>query len=634
MIKRRSTKTSLSHRFGAAMGIITLLAIVSIVAAIFVIQQAGSHAATLNVAGSLRMQSYRISTTLLSLQHQAETLQLLSRQYPAAKQLEEAVNGFSERLGSERFYDVRQDQESESGTSYLQIKSEWESRLLPLLNELQELDPNSAKHKVRTREYLDQVDAFVDNIDHFVNLLQTESEKRIKLLGLIALFCVFCTVGVANGVMYLLKATVLLPLGELVELANKFKRGDFSARVNNPSQDELGILAQTYNRMANSISRQYERLENAVAEKTGELTQSNLTLTFLYDTSKQLANSNSPETVRSILEDLKKLTGTRYLMLCYKPTVESDYYDWIDCGHSHKIDPEKVSNNLNFHYTLKTNPAVFAPATAYPLSEGHHEFGFLYAEPPNHQGINQWQRQLMQNVADQLAASFNLQRQEAQARLLILFEERAVIARELHDSLAQSLSYLKMQVSRLKTLLSREADETVILGVSNELQEGLNAAYRNLRELLNTFRLKIEHPSLQAALDTTANEFAEFSGVPVELNYNLLTSQLSPNEDIHVLQVVREAVSNAVKHAAASVIRINCNEQPDGTVIFEIVDDGVGMNMDASRKYHYGLSIMQERASSLNGEVAIETGNEGGTQVSLKFMPQSTPTTNLENSKS
>lgn len=633
-MKHRSTKTSLSHRFGLAMGIITLLAIVSIVAAIFVIQQAGSHAATLNVAGSLRMQSYRISTSLLSLQHQAETLQLLSRQYPAARQLKETVDGFTSRLGSEQFYDVRQDQESESGKSYQQIKFEWESRLLPLLKELQQLDPNSAKHKVRTGEYLDHVDEFVDNIDHFVNLLQTESEQRIKLLGLIALFCVFCTVGVANGVMYLLKATVLIPLRELVELANKFKRGHFSARVNNPSQDELGILAQTYNRMANSISRQYERLENAVAEKTGELTQSNLTLSFLYDTSKQLANSNSPDTVHSILEDLKKLTDARYLMLCYKPTVESEYYEWIDCGHSHKIDPEKVANDLNFHYTLKNSPGVFAPATAYQLSEGVHEFGFLYAEPQNHHCINPWQGQLMQNVADQLAASYNLQQQESQARLLILFEERAVIARELHDSLAQSLSYLKMQVSRLKTLLSREADETVILGVSNELQEGLNAAYRNLRELLNTFRLKIEHPSLQVALDTTANEFSEFSGVPIELNYNLLTAQLSPNEDIHVLQVVREAVSNAVKHAAASVININCNEQEDGTVTFDIVDDGIGVSQDATRKYHYGLSIMQERASSLNGEVDIQASDKGGTRVSLKFVPQASHTINTENSKS
>ena len=204
----------------------------------------------------------------------------------------------------------------------------------------------------------------------------------------------------------------------------------------------------------------------------------------------------------------------------------------------------------------------------------------------------------------------------------MLFEERAVIARELHDSLAQSLSYLKMQITRLKTLLKRKADEEVIMSVSNELQDGLNAAYRNLRELLNTFRLQITHPSLQAALDTTAKEFAEFSGVPISLNYNMLAKKLTPNEDIHVLQIVREAVSNAVKHAGASKIEIHCDEIGGNAVTFNITDDGIGIDSAASKKYHYGLSIMQERASTLNGELTIEPGKLSGTQVSLKFTPQ------------
>ena len=624
MILSEPSKTSLSHRFGFAVALITLLAFVSIVAAIFLIQQSGNTAAAINSAGLLRMQSYKISTSLFDTQNRFLNKEESFDYRSGEDQLDRLIEIFSANLYSDRFSNIRSgDPEAEPAKSYVLVETEWKRHIVPMLNQIQQFRPGSAEYIALSGQYAEQVNIFVSEIDRFVLSLQTHAINQIRVLGLITLFCVFCTVGVAYGVMYLLNISVIVPLADLLDLARKFKSGDFKARSNNVNSDELGVLAQTYNQMANSITQQYERLENAVAEKTSELSRSNLTLEFLYNTSKKLAGDCEAETVRSILVELAKVAELNYLLLCYKPVIDSKFHELIDHGLSSGISKKQLAGAPDLLAAMAMNDDQHSdqPAVTNELVEGQNHYGFLYAEA--RQPLTAWKRQLLRNVADQLAASYSLQHQNAQERLLMLFEERAVIARELHDSLAQSLSYLKMQITRLKTLISRNAEQQMILDVSNELQEGLNAAYRNLRELLNTFRLKITYPSLQAALDITVKEFAEFSGVPIELNYNMQTCKLSPNEDIHVLQIVREAVSNAVKHASASQIEIHCNEAVDGKVTFSIIDDGIGINEEASKKYHYGLSIMKERANSLNGNVSVSARSDGGTEVFLAFIPHS-----------
>lgn len=139
---------------------------------------------------------------------------------------------------------------------------------------------------------------------------------------------------------------------------------------------------------------------------------------------------------------------------------------------------------------------------------------------------------------------------------MTLAEERTVIARELHDSLAQSLSYLKMQVTRLRRLNIAGEQKPIHDDILDELSNGLNSAYRQLRELLATFRLKLDTPDLATALRKTIDEFSDRLGKPVVFEYNLPPQTLSPNEEIHTLQIIREGLANAVKHADATDIAV------------------------------------------------------------------------------
>jgi two-component system nitrate/nitrite sensor histidine kinase NarX len=200
----------------------------------------------------------------------------------------------------------------------------------------------------------------------------------------------------------------------------------------------------------------------------------------------------------------------------------------------------------------------------------------------------------------------------------ILNEERSILARELHDSLAQSLSYLKIQVTRLAAALEAPGDGAKPREILEELREGISSAYRQLRELLTTFRLKMDDRGLGRALEETVQEFRSRSAVDIQLDDRLPLNLLSPNEEIHVLQIVREALSNVIRHAHArrAYVRL-CLD--DGTVAVEVRDDGRGYAPPKDHVRHYGLTIMRERTLSLDGQLDLETPPEGGTRVRLHF---------------
>ena len=179
---------------------------------------------------------------------------------------------------------------------------------------------------------------------------------------------------------------------------------------------------------------------------------------------------------------------------------------------------------------------------------------------------------------------------------------------------------MKIQVSRLKPLVERSGAGSEAGEVLAELREGLNSAYRQLRELLTTFRLRIEGEGLAAALQTTVAEFSSRCSIPISLDAHLAGCTLTPNEEIHALQIVREALSNVLNHAQArqAEVKVSCNS--DGSVSASVTDDGIGIRQ-AAGAHHYGMAIMEERAKNLGGRLTVENPPALGTRVTLHFMP-------------
>jgi two-component system nitrate/nitrite sensor histidine kinase NarX len=241
--------------------------------------------------------------------------------------------------------------------------------------------------------------------------------------------------------------------------------------------------------------------------------------------------------------------------------------------------------------------------------------------PPG-KGLELWQLELAETMGRHVGAALAAAERRDEHRRLGVLEERAAIARELHDSLAQSLAYTKIQLARLASEIEREGHSPPAIAVLAELREGINSAYRELRELLTTFRLGLGDGGFAGTLRDTVAEFERRSGVRVVLVNDLLKVELAANEQVHVLQVVREALTNVEHHAHARHAWVTLRRGGGRAIDVCIEDDGVGIGSDESPRGHFGLSIMRDRARSVGGELTIERREPTGTRVRLVFSAQ------------
>ncbi|HID9778329.1 TPA: HAMP domain-containing protein [Pseudomonas aeruginosa] len=144
------------------------------------------------------------------------------------------------------------------------------------------------------------------------------------------------------------------------------------------------------------------------------------------------------------------------------------------------------------------------------------------------------------------------------------------------------------------------------------------------QQLIETFCDNIARTfalSLQQEQESRLALFAERGEVTIELDNRLQHVPLSPNEEIHVLQIVREALSNVVRHSQAQRAWVRLSSQADGQVSIAVEDDGVGFDPQQNRSGHYGLTIMQERGQTLGSQLRFEARAPHGTRVLFSFVP-------------
>ncbi|WP_250655687.1 type IV pili methyl-accepting chemotaxis transducer N-terminal domain-containing protein [Alkalimarinus coralli] len=582
---RNITKGSLVRRAMWGWAGIIVLVLISMAASLIIIQSTEGDAERINVAGSLRMQSYRISQVVLRVNHGLQKTE---------SSLEKELNEFDRRVETPILAELLDlppsNLERQSLESVLREWSELKTRLrvhaeddeLPLLAE---------------------IDRFASGIDKMVGLFQAHTDLKIEQLRYIHGVSISLVIVIAFLALLDLFRTVVIPLRELVNAADKAKHGDLSARVDYLKNDELGLLGNTFNHMASSLEVTYLELEERVARKTHELRAQTESLELLYETSRLINDGvTHASAMRSILNNLKRTLGGGDFELHLTPQALA------------YVDP---SENFGRIENDDAEPPVSGAVERwFSISDKKHNYGRLLwrAESPK---IIEEQEQLIVAVCDLVASAFSRDWKNEQTWRLLLVEERATIARELHDSLAQALSYLKMQVSRWQTLSERNADKQQLADITAEIRTGLNAAYGQLRELLTTFRLKLDEPGLESALKATVAEYRERGSMEIVLDYRLGEMALRPNAEIHLLQIVREALSNVVRHAKATRADILFNIGHDNKLIVEVSDNGVGLNKESAGPMHHGVSIMNERTQSLDAELAINNNSEGGVTVRI-----------------
>ena len=207
---------------------------------------------------------------------------------------------------------------------------------------------------------------------------------------------------------------------------------------------------------------------------------------------------------------------------------------------------------------------------------------------------------------------------------ITLMEERNAIAQELHDSLAQSIFYINIQISRISTLLNKQVEEaqTQLRPIVDELKETNNIADQQLRELISTFRVHITPEGIDAAVEEIIHKEGSRANINLTFDNQIQNFNFSHHEEVHLIQIIQEAVSNITKHAQASNGTIRLSFDPDEQrVELQIKDDGIGISENPHRPNHFGLSNMDERAQAIHGLLSITPLHPHGTRVEVSFPP-------------
>ncbi|WP_051301882.1 histidine kinase [Sedimenticola selenatireducens] len=629
-------KNSIVLRMGISMGFIILLGFLTMLGSIFIEEKTQGHAAAVNQAGSLRMQSYRIATRLVYKSDiNPETYWKLTNQL---------VQEFEDRLRSPRLIGIiPADPEHKLTRAYNRINQQWHKKIKPVLTVYVGLmapdktgllpphevgDPLwvATQQNIRSR-YVSIVDRFVGDIDILVRLLEEGTESNIRWLRAIQLNSLFLTLAAVFYTMYLVQAVVLPPLRDLLRFAQLARHGDFTVRVKHEQNDELGQLGSAFNGMADDLSKMYADLEKRVREKTADLERSNRSLELLYKTTRRLSDTHiSPRMYEELLKDIEKVVGFGPGNICLAKSMGGEVFTLASSNLSGATvcSQDECLSCMNQQGTeikeWRESDQTLRRVLSIPIRDQDEQHGILFIAIPEGTLLKVWQKQLLEAVADHIGAAISVAYRTTYNRRLALYEERGVIARELHDSLAQSLSYLKIQVSRLDMAIKQSSDTHAIQGVVQEIREGLSSAYRQLRELLTTFRLKVDGRGLLQALEDTVDEFKARSEIDIRLDCNLQGLQLSENQEIHVLQVIREALSNVIRHSGATSAQVTLTGGEDEPIRVSVVDNGRGIPASPERSRHYGLAIMDERVRSLNGILTIEPLPGCGTRVAFEFM--------------
>ncbi len=222
-------------------------------------------------------------------------------------------------------------------------------------------------------------------------------------------------------------------------------------------------------------------------------------------------------------------------------------------------------------------------------------------------------------VAEQLAQVLRAFYQDRQLRRRELAAERGVLARELHDNVAQQLSYLQIRACRLQAIIAQADTNEQAEAMLVDLRQILKVMHRQVRELISTARLTMDGRTLREALEATVEEFSRRSSCVFTLDNRLSNDALGSEAELQVLQIIREALANVVRHSHARNVQISLHLLNGADIDVRVCDDGVGIPANIVADGHFGLRIMRERAAAIGAQLQILAQQPQGTCIQLHW---------------
>jgi len=436
-----------------------------------------------------------------------------------------------------------------------------------------------------------------------------------------------------------------LPLLAIQQWAQQLRSGQLDARIPHPFSSEFDALNADINQISQQLQLLTEDMQNQVRTQTQFIAQKTHSLEIIYDVAASINVSRDlDDLLTRFLHTLKEVVNARAAVV--RLVTEDEQMSLVAstglddevisreqllpaatclCGSAYdkgtvqyQPDISKCDKIIGHSFFNDDNVGMIAV----PLQYRDRTLGvynlfvdksmMAYAEEIN---------DLLTSIGRHLGMAIDKARLDDETTRLSIMEERTRLAHELHDSLAQTLASLRFQVRVLDENL-RLGEEPAVWHELEKIENNLDEAYAELRELITHFRAPVDKRGLVPGVQYLVNRFRNQTGIHIFLQQEWNIVQLPASFEVEVLRIIQEALNNIRKHSQAQNVRILLRSKPQGDCHILIEDDGIGIDAGKGKdkkRDHYGLNIMAERTKRINGDLKIESEPGEGTRVILTF---------------
>jgi PAS domain S-box-containing protein len=418
--------------------------------------------------------------------------------------------------------------------------------------------------------------------------IQEEIQKARKQIFLIGLLT-----AIGSGiVVYFLAGYISSPIKRITAATRRVAQGRLDTRLAIDRADEIGILANAFNRMTEDLQKttvSKEYFDNIIRSMNDAL--------LVIDPDSKIRSLN--RAAGELLEyEEQELIGKGLRVILTGDTLFE----------SIQKNPFMVNRESEYRTRSGKRIPVLFSASALRDKEGNIEGAVCMAR-------DMTERKEAEDALKESERALHL----LSAQLMTAQEkERRRIATELHDELGQSLLVIKLRMRSIQTGLAADQD-----GLKKECEEGIgyiNEVVENVRRLSRDLSPAIlENLGLAAALRWLVESFAEYSKIECSLTLDELTRRFSPEEEIIIYRMVQESLTNAAKHAAATRVTLSV-KQEENRIRFIVEDNGKGFNFQevlsqSPGRKGLGLSTLKERARMLGTTLNLFRMPDGGTRI-------------------
>ncbi len=612
------------------------VALVAISLTLYVSWQLEGGAAAINDAGSERMRSYRLAYLL--------TYNIYFRldQESMAGEVQREMAAFEKTLmdleQGDPLRPLLLPKDVGVRRQMANLRLEWQGHIRPLLEGvLINQDPES-RHRL-LKEIRPSIENYVGMVNGLVLSVERDNAHKTSLLRSIQLGLVMLAIIGTVILIFLMFLLIIRPATKLQDGIRRMAAEDFSVRMPVETRDEFGALALGFNQMADHLEGLYNTLEQRVETKTHSLEEKNQELGLLYEITALL---NEPAAVEELCRRFMRRLMTQF-------SAQGGAVRLVDQGTQkiHMVVTEGLSEGfvqkescLNMGECLCGGAASLkAPAffdlmqptelklmyncrddgyravSVFTIQAKKRLIGIFNLYFHKARGFTPMEVHLLEAVGQHLGAAIEGQRLVSREKEMAISEERNLLAQELHDSIAQGLAFLNIQIQMLDESFRKGNESEVLEGLSH-IRAGVQESYDDVRELLVHFRTRVHQADLEGAIRGTLQKFEGQTGIKTTFNLSGTGAPLDPSNETQVLHIVQEALSNIRKHALASAVEVDISRQ--GDCVIAVRDNGRGFNPELQPgDSHVGISIMKERAHRIGGQLEILSIPGEGSEIRL-----------------